>query len=130
MSTNGYMVGYIKTFSKNDSTAKIIEYLLWENKEAKVLELENELRNIVISDYHGILFFHQNYFPTCSITSGPPLVFPKYVIDITLCQRSPLSLFIEMLSILTLKEEHMIQNQNQLVQVTHPDSFSSLTFLM
>ncbi|KAJ9535086.1 hypothetical protein OSB04_un001838 [Centaurea solstitialis] len=137
----------LQTILKNDSTARdvwqAIENLFRDNKEAKALELDNELRNIVIGDstimeycsrIKGISDLLTNIGSPVSernlVTYAINGLSPKYdVIATTIRHRSPFPSFLEMRSILTLEEQRMLQNQNRLVQVSHSDTSSSPTIL-
>ncbi|KAJ9553554.1 hypothetical protein OSB04_017599 [Centaurea solstitialis] len=113
------------------------------SRTAKALELDNELRNIVIGDstimeycsrIKGISDLLTNIGSPVSernlVTYAINGLSPKYdVIATTIRHRSPFPSFLEMRSILTLEEQRMLQNQNRLVQVSHSDTSSLPTIL-
>lgn len=133
----------LQTILKNDSTAHdvwtAIENLFRDNKEAKALELDKELRNIVIGD--SIIMEYCSRIKTISdlLSSIDAPVFerklvtyainelsPKYDVIATIIRhRTPFPTFIEIRSILTLEGQRFLQNQNRLVLMAHSDNSSS-----
>lgn len=137
----------LQSILKPDSTAadvwKAIQDLFHENKESKAMELDDELRNIVIGD-STIMEYCTRIKSISDLLAniGAPVpernlviyalngLSPKYAhIVTTIRHQKPFPSFLEMRSMLTLEERSMIKDQTRLVQTSHHDNASSPTVL-
>ncbi|KAI3792415.1 hypothetical protein L2E82_06292 [Cichorium intybus] len=137
----------LQSILKPDSTAadvwKAIQDLFHENKESKAMELDDELRNIVIGD-STIMEYCTRLKSISDLLAniGAPVpernlviyalngLSPKYAhIVTTIRHQKPFPSFLEMRSMLTLEERSMIKEQSRIVQASHQDNASSPTVL-
>ncbi|KAL4557518.1 hypothetical protein LXL04_035699 [Taraxacum kok-saghyz] len=133
----------IQTVLKADATAaqlwKTIEDLFRDNKEANAIELENQLRNIVIGDSTVMEYYTRiKSISDLLANIGAPVSQRNLVtyalngmsskfdhIATTIRHKTSFPTLLEMRSMLTLEEQTMLNHQNRVPLATHTDHASS-----
>ncbi|KAL4555611.1 hypothetical protein LXL04_038235 [Taraxacum kok-saghyz] len=137
----------LQAILKPDSTAasvwQTIEQLFHENKDAKAMELDDELRNLSIGDL-GIIEYCNKVKSIYDLLTniGSPVsqrnlviytingLSPKYAhIATTIRHKDPFPTFLEMRSMLSLEERTMLKDQTRMLHPSHQDSSSYPTVL-
>ena len=133
----------IQTILIPDATAaqlwKAIEDLFRDNKEANAIELENQLRNIVIGDSNVMEYYTRIKTISDLLTNigskVPERTLVTYALNglsskfdhiaTTFRHRNPFPTLLEMRSILSIEEQTLQNQQNRIPQASHTDSSSS-----
>lgn len=137
----------LNTVLKSSSTAgklwTTLESLFRDNRDAKIIQLDNELRNIVMGD-SNITQYYARIQTICDVLENIGSTVPEknivtYLINglsqkfapvaIMLRHKSPFPNFMETRSILLLEEQQMEHASRRYVNESHGDNSSSPTVL-